>query len=195
GPAHQRRNRRYPAFNSGSAQSYVGFMLEHLKAHLTGKVIILGMGNPLRNDDAAGSLLAQRIKDKVPFTVWDAGSSPENYLGRIIKENPDNLVIFDSADFGACAGEYRVFDAEEVKTTNFFTTHNSSLALVINYLQSQIKTDIIILAIQPKAVIFGDKISPEMESALNKLESWFCSAAKKGVGWKKIFIYLFRFYF
>ena len=44
-------------------------MLEHLKSHLKGKVVILGVGNLMRGDDGVGSLLASGIQGKVPFTV------------------------------------------------------------------------------------------------------------------------------
>ena len=75
-------------------------MLEHLKLHLAGKVVILGIGNTFRGDDGIGSLLAQRLKDKVSFIVYDSGPSPENYLGKIIKDKPDNIIIVDAVDFG-----------------------------------------------------------------------------------------------
>jgi hydrogenase maturation protease HycI len=148
-------------------------MLEHLKSHLNGKVVILGMGNTLSSDDAVGSILASRIKDKVPYTVYDAGANPENYLGKIIKDKPDNIVIIDAVDFGAKPGDYAVLEGKDIKTVNLFATHNASISLTINYLQNNLKVDIIILAIQPKTVAFGDKISQEVENTLTKLEDWF----------------------
>ncbi len=148
-------------------------ILEHLKEHLQGKVIILGIGNSLRNDDALGSLLASRLKDKLPFIVYDAGSSPENYLGKIIKDNPNNIIIIDAVDFGGTPGEFRVLESNDLKTVNLFSTHNASLSLTINYLQSHIKVEIIILIIQPKSIAFGDKISPEIAKTLQELEEWF----------------------
>lgn len=147
--------------------------LEHLKAHLSGEVVILGIGNTLRCDDGIGSLLASRIKDKLPFKVYDAGSSPENYLGKIIKDNPSNVVIIDAADLGLAAGDFRVLEPGQVQTTNLFSTHNSSLSLVINYLQTHIKADIILLIIQPHDLSFGDTLSPAVTNALDKLEAWF----------------------
>jgi len=151
-------------------------MLEHLKLHLTGKVIILGIGNTLRSDDAAGSALASRLEGKVPFAVYDSGANPENYLEKIAKEKPDNLVIIDAADFGGKPGEFRAIEAEELKTVNLFSTHNASISLLTNYLQSQIKVDIIILIIQPKSIAFGDQLSPQVAEAISKLESWFLGA-------------------
>ncbi len=154
-------------------------MLDHLKSHLQGKVIILGIGNPLRSDDGAGSILASRIKDGVSFLVWDAGLNPENYLNRIIKEKPDTLVFIDAADFGGKPGELRLMEAEEIQTTNLFATHNASLSLLINYLQGNIKMNIIVLVIQPKTIALGDTLSPEVSAVLNNLENFFYVQAKE----------------
>lgn len=148
-------------------------MLEHLKEHLKGKVVILGIGNTLNADDGIGSILAACIKDKVPYAVYDAGVSPENYLGKIIKDKPDNIIIIDAVDFGGRPGEFTVLESDDAKTVNLFSTHNASISLTINYLQNNLKVDIIILSIQPKSVNFGDKMSPEVEETLARLESWF----------------------
>ncbi len=147
--------------------------LDHLRAHLKGKVVIIGIGNTLRGDDGVGSLLASRIKDKVPYIVYDAATSPENYLGKIIKDKPDNLVIIDAVDFGAKPGEFSLLEGQDLKTTNLFCTHNASIELTINYLQSNLKVDIIILIIQPKTILFSESLSPEVNETLDKLEGWF----------------------
>jgi len=153
-------------------------MLEHLKEHLKEKAVILGIGNTLRSDDGAGSILANRIKDKVPWVVYDAAESPENFLNKIIALKPKTLVIIDAADFGKEAGELQELEGSNLKTTNLFSTHNSSLSLVINYLQNNLKIDIIILMIQPKTVAFGDKLSPEVSLTLKRLEDWFLNFGK-----------------
>ncbi|MDD5245963.1 MAG: hydrogenase 3 maturation endopeptidase HyCI [Candidatus Omnitrophica bacterium] len=148
-------------------------MLEHLKSHLQGKVVLLGIGNTLRSDDGAGSLLACRLKDKVPYIVYDAGANPENYLGKIIKDNPDNIIIVDAADFAGKPGEIRLLEGQELKTSNLFSTHNASISLTINYLQSSIGADIIILIIQPKSTVFGDSLSSQVDNAVKTLAEWF----------------------
>lgn len=154
-------------------------MLEHLKGHLRGKVLILGIGNTLRSDDGIGSLLAQRIKGCLAFTVYDCGASPENYLGKVIREKPDNIVIIDAVDFGGRPGEFREIEADDVRTSNLFSTHNASISLTINYLKNNLRADIIVLIIQPKVISFGDKLSQEVSEALNKLEGWFIETGKE----------------
>ena len=148
-------------------------MCEDFKSRLKGKVIVLGIGNTLRSDDGAGSVLASRIKGKVPFVVFDASVSPENYLEKIIKEKPDTVVIIDAVDFGGKPGEFKFLQAQEIKTVNLFATHNASISLTINYLQNNLKADIIILIIQPRSINFGDKLSQEVTDTLDKLEAWF----------------------
>ncbi len=154
-------------------------MLEHLKSHLKGKVVILAIGNTLRSDDGAGPVFAQRIKDKLTFKVFDAGTTPENYFGKIIKETPDNLIIVDAVDFGGKPGEIAIIEGDALKTTNLFATHNASISLVTSYLQNNLAADIIALAIQPKTIAFGDKLSREVTEALDKLEGWFCETGKE----------------
>ncbi|MBP7835890.1 MAG: hydrogenase maturation protease [Candidatus Omnitrophica bacterium] len=148
--------------------------LEHLKLHLTGKVLLLGIGNNLRSDDGIGSLLAVRLQGKLPYIVYDASSSPENYLGKIIKDEPDTILLIDAVDFGGEAGEIRLLEGEDIQTVNFFSTHDASISLAISYLKNSLKhTGIFILAIQPKILAFGDKLSPEITQALEKIERWF----------------------
>jgi len=156
-------------------------MLGDLKSHLKNKVIIVGIGNTLRSDDGIGSLLASRIKNKVPYMVFDAGPSPENYLEKIIKEKPDTILIIDAADFGGKPAEFRIWKARDIKTINLFSTHNASLSLTINYLQNNLKADIIILIIQPNKIALGENLSPEASEALNKLENWFYETGKKEI--------------
>lgn len=153
--------------------------LEHLRAHLHGKVVILGIGNALRNDDGIGTLLAGRIKNKVPYIVYDCSTSPENYLGKVIKDQPDNIIIIDALDSGVPAGELGVLENQQLEVANLFSTHNASLSLTINYLQSHLKVDIIILTIQPQSIAFGDKLSPQINAVLERLEEWFCAAGQK----------------
>lgn len=141
--------------------------------------MILGMGNTLRSDDAAGSLLAARIKDRVSYTVYDAGQSPENYLEKIIKEKPDTILIIDAVDFGGKPGEFRLMEARDLKTVNLFSTHNASISLAINYLKNNLQADIIILIIQPKGISFGEGLSQQISETLNRLENCFYDTDKE----------------
>lgn len=140
-------------------------------------MVLVGIGNTLRNDDGAGSVLAARLQGRVPFKVIDAGVSPENYLGKIVRENPESVVIIDAGDFGGEPGEVRECAAGDFKTADFYATHNAPLPLVINYLKEHLECNISVFLIQPKSTGFGDKLSAEVEAAVTKLEESFYGQA------------------
>lgn len=154
-------------------------MSSPFEKYLSGKVVVLGIGNALRRDDAIGSVIAGSLKDTASFIVYDSGSSPENYLGKIIKDDPDNVIIIDAVDFKGKPGEFRVFKPDDFSSAGFFLTHNSSISLVINYLQKSLKANIIVLAIQPSTVTFGEGLSRELNEAFCMVRDIFYEADKK----------------
>ncbi|MBU1125959.1 MAG: hypothetical protein KKC84_08020, partial [Candidatus Omnitrophica bacterium] len=82
-------------------------------------------------------------------------------------------------DFGGKPGEFRELEAEQIETVNLFATHNASLSLTIHYLKTNLLADIIVLAIQPKRIAFGDTVSAEIDAALSALEQWFYAHSKE----------------
>ncbi len=148
----------------------------YLKDKLKGKVVILGVGNPLKGDDGAGSILAARLKGKSSFSVFDAGVSPENYLDKIIKESPEAVIIVDAVDFQGKAGEIRLFPEVEIKTVNLFATHNLSLKLIVDYLKNNLDSDIYLVGIQPKTISMNMVLSEPVKLAMLELERVFANA-------------------
>ncbi|MFH1202160.1 MAG: hydrogenase 3 maturation endopeptidase HyCI [Candidatus Omnitrophota bacterium] len=143
-----------------------------LKKFLKKDTLILGIGNTLRGDDGFGSLLTQRLNKKIGPLAIDAGSSPENFLGKIVKRNPAAILIVDAVDFGGSPGELKIFLPCQLQTSNFFSTHNASVNLLIKFLQENLSADIMCLAAQPKDINFGEGLSPELALSLEKLESF-----------------------
>lgn len=140
------------------------------------RVIFIGIGNMLRGDDAVGVVLAQRLR--LEISIIDAGITPENYLGKIINLNPEEVWIIDALDFGATPGEYKVFKAEELSSDHLFFTHNFSLELFCEYLKKNIQAVIFILGIQPKSTEFSQRLSEEVEIALPEIEKKLIGIAR-----------------
>jgi len=78
--------------NERRAPSPPAGLLTALRALLRGRVVIMGIGNPLRGDDAVGSVVAGALRarlqatsppaDSGRVTVLDAEEIPESWLGR-----------------------------------------------------------------------------------------------------------------
>ena len=66
---------------------------------ISGKTILVGIGNYLRGDDMAGPLFIDSIAGKVSINYINAGSVPENHLERITDFNPEKVVFIDATDF------------------------------------------------------------------------------------------------
>ena len=54
---------------------------------LQGKVVIAGIGNTLRGDDGLGCYLVNRLKGRIHALCIDTGPTPENYVGKMTKED------------------------------------------------------------------------------------------------------------
>ncbi|MFH1848220.1 MAG: hydrogenase 3 maturation endopeptidase HyCI [Candidatus Omnitrophota bacterium] len=147
-----------------------GILREKAKA----KIIILGLGNLLKQDDAFGSLLAKRLIEKnlKRFSVFDLEDVPQNYLGKMIKEAPDFVLLVDAVSFNAAPGDIRIFTPDELVTKGVFFTHNASIGFMMNFLKENTDAPVMLLGVQPKQMDFGEGLSEELEKALNRLEDW-----------------------
>jgi len=143
--------------------------LTKLKDRLQGKVSIVGIGNRLRNDDGVGPEIINRLKNPLPrLLLFDVGEVPENYLGKIVKQRPDTIVLIDAVDFGSSPGTIKIIEKDDIRDESL-STHNASLNLVAKYLQKETSADVFLLGIQPKTTEFGREISQPVREGLEKI--------------------------
>ena len=135
---------------------------------LTGKIVFVGIGNPLRGDDAFGLRLIERIQGKVRAVCIEAGTAPESYTGKIVKEKPDTIVLVDAVHLNKPPGEYALLEKAEILKTGF-TTHDLSPDLMIEYLEGRTRADIYLLGVQPQTLAMGAEMSEPVKKSLDKL--------------------------
>ena len=141
--------------------------LSHL---LLGRVLIVGIGNQLRADDGFGPSLIKRLQGKIKADCLDAGLSPENYIGKIIKFIPDVILFIDAVSIQQPPSTIRLIKAEQIPEYGF-STHNMSPRLMIDNIKSQIKTEIFMLGIEPENLEFGESISKNVLEKLVLIEN------------------------
>jgi len=147
---------------------------DHLKEHLHGRVVILGVGNTMLGDDGVGSLIAQGLKGKIKADVFDCATAPENYIGKASKLNPDAILIIDASLFGQKAGDIALFESDDIARTGF-STHNSPVSMCMDFMGGSVKADILLLSVQPKSIAFDDNLTSEVRAAKNKIEGLLLS--------------------
>jgi hydrogenase 3 maturation protease len=137
---------------------------------LKGKVLVLGIGNTLKQDDGAGPALVAKLKEQnSKVEALDGGSAPENYTGLIKRIKPDTLVIVDAVEFKAKPGCIKVVGEGDLIAQGL-STHNVSLKTFVDFLRADLpQLKVHIIGIQPKQAGFGEGLSPEVEKAVAKL--------------------------
>ena len=142
-----------------------------LRKRLRGKIVIVGMGNPLKGDDGLGPCLIKKLKGKTKARLIDGESTPENYVGKIASLKPDTILVIDACDLGRAPGGVELLEIEKMTSTGY-STHNISPGVFMNYLKETTGADVFMLAVQPGNVNLGEGISSPVEKAIDKIEGW-----------------------
>ncbi len=144
-------------------------MKDRLTSLLKGKVVLVGIGHSLRGDDGLGPALIGRLKDHVGAVCLDAGSSPENYAGAVIREAPDTVLLIDAVHLKRPAGTWEILEEEEIARSGL-STHDLSPKMFIEYLKVRTRARIYLLGVQPGNLTFGDPISASVQKTLETIE-------------------------
>jgi hydrogenase 3 maturation protease len=133
-----------------------------------GRVVIVGIGNPLRGDDGCGPAVIGKLKGRVRATCLDAGQAPENYTGKIVKEAPDTVLLVDAVHLGREPGTYEILEASEIERSGF-TTHDMSPRMFIEYLKGETGARIYLVGVQPERVAFGSEMSHKVKESVEEI--------------------------
>jgi len=147
--------------------------LTKLRNRLQGKGLIVGIGNPLRGDGGVGPETIKRLKSSFPAPLsLDVGEVPENYLGKIVEEKPDTIVLIDAIDFSASPGTIKIIEGDDIRDESL-STHNVSLSIIAKYLQKETFADVFLIGIQAETTEFGREISEPVRESLEKVVKMF----------------------
>jgi hydrogenase 3 maturation protease len=135
------------------------------------KVVIAGIGNPIRTDDYVGLNLVEELKGKLPETVCllEAETVPESYLLDIEEFNPSHVLLIDAAFLGLNPGEASLLEAEKIVDYSAITTHLLPLRIFCDYIKQATGAKIALLLIEPKSMEFGEGLTAEVHVAAERL--------------------------
>jgi hydrogenase 3 maturation protease len=135
-----------------------------------GKVVVLGIGNPLRGDDALGLEILRLLRGRVPRRVRliEAHTMPENFSGEVRRFKPSHVLLIDAASFSAKPGVVRLVPPEDIGGVAV-STHALPLSMFAEVVQKTVKAKVLLLGVQPKTVDFVGGLTPEMEKAAREI--------------------------
>ncbi|WP_457742732.1 hydrogenase 3 maturation endopeptidase HyCI [Thermococcus sp.] len=115
------------------------------------RVVICGIGNDVRGDDAFGVLVVERLKELIDnpnVLIINCGEVPENYTSKISGFKPDLVVFVDAVDFRGEVGEYVIADPEGT-LGEAVSTHGLPLKFITRFMKTMINADFVLIGCQP----------------------------------------------
>lgn len=134
------------------------------------KIIILGVGNELKSDDGAGPYVIDRLGDVSSENVIliDAQTVPENFTGKIRKEQPSHLVIVDACLMDEEPGTVKIVNRDDFNNIGI-STHSMSLSYFVKYLEQDNSFNVIFIGIEPELMEFANALTPKVKEGADNL--------------------------
>jgi len=135
------------------------------------RVVVAGIGNPIRTDDYVGLKIVEDLKGKLPATVLllEAETVPESCLLDIEEFHPSHVLLIDAAFLGLKPGEASLLDAEKIANSSAVTTHLLPLRVFCEYVKQATGAKIALLLIEPHSTEFGEGLTTEVQGAADRL--------------------------
>ena len=145
--------------------------------------IVLGIGNRLGGDDAAGTCVVdmlnpalralsaerRRAKALLPAEIMaiDAGTAPESFTSVIRQHRPDLLILVDAADMGLPPGSLRIIAPKKISVLSF-STHHIPVPMFISYIK-EFCGKVLLVGVQPEQTETGSGISKGVRKNVKRL--------------------------
>jgi hydrogenase 3 maturation protease len=134
------------------------------------RVVVIGMGNELRADDAVGLEVVRHLKpyegDKL--VVFEGHTTPEAFVSPTCAAKPTHLLIVDAAELGELPGAWRFLSKDEINEV-LFTTHAIPATEVAAEIQRRCGAKVAFLGIQPKIRDVSLSVSRECKKTADEV--------------------------
>ena len=142
---------------------------------------MVGVGQEINGDDAAGVKVARRLVKQtagrverrsparsISLLVVEAAHAPENCTGAIRRFAPDLVILVDAAEMGDPPGTVRWLDWREAVGLNT-STHSLPASMVARYLVGELSCEVALIGIQVQDTSLGAGISPAVRRAIRSV--------------------------
>jgi hydrogenase maturation protease len=164
------------------------------------RTLLLGIGNILMNDDAAGVLVVQALAEKYTFSqelvVMDGGTLGLDILPYL--EGVDRLLVVDAVETGGSPGTIVRMTGDDIPLAlaTKVSPHQMGLKdlLLVADLQGYAPAEMVLWGVQPGSIEMDIELSPEVargveilkEKVLEELAAWGLPATPKQAGKQRI---------
>jgi len=135
------------------------------------RVVVAGIGNPLRKDDFVGVEIVRNLLNKVSQSVYliECETVPESFMEPITDFKPTHILIIDAALLNLKPGSSKLIEPGQMMRQSAISTHALPLRIFCEYLAKTTGAKIALLLIQPKDAGFGEGLTTELKKTAVKL--------------------------
>lgn len=137
------------------------------------KLLILGVGNELKCDDGVGPFIIKKLEKEFSednIVLINGETVPENFTGKIKKDNPSHIIILDACLMDEEPGTVKVVSSENFVNIGI-STHSMSLSYFVKYLTREHDFEIIFIGIEPESMDYNENLTEVVEkNALELIE-------------------------
>ena len=135
------------------------------------RLAVVGIGNELHGDDGAGVIVARRVVKRIlhpNMMVIEGATAPEAFTGPLRRFHPSVVLLVDIADLGGKPGAISFVVMEHLSgwTGN---SHTMPPTVLADFLIQDMGCEVALLAIQPKQLEFGEKLSSPIQRAVARV--------------------------
>jgi len=153
--------------------NYEFHIQESLKKWLadSGRVVIAGIGNPIRTDDFVGVKIIQNLEGKISDRIQliECETVPESFLEPMIDFNPTHILLIDAAILGLKPGSIQLVNPEAVAEVPAVTTHLLPLRIFCEYITKMTGAKIALLLIEPENTDFGEGLTQKVQATSEEI--------------------------
>lgn len=149
------------------------------------ELLIIGVGNLFRKDDAAGIFVARRLKERMGDAVPVLEHTGEGVTLMEAWKTCSRVILVDAVSSGAAVGAIHRVDAirSELPVDWFScSTHNFGIAEAVELARSldQLPKELRIIGIEGADFSPGEGLSPEVERAAGQVVEELVHCVKEG---------------
>ncbi len=140
--------------------------MNELEQYVGQDLLVVGVGNPLRGDDAAGLALGEQLAEKLHWPYLCCEEVPENYLTEMLDSPAETILMVDAVSLGTTPGDIKVLSPDQLAGDNI-STHNCSVSLLATVLEKAANKRVLVLGIQPANMGWGSHLSQPVTEAID----------------------------
>ena len=135
------------------------------------RVAVLGIGNELNGDDAAGVEISRRLIASLPASanryIVEAGPAPEAFTGPLRRFQPDLVILVDAGQMDDPPGTIRWFEWQQAAGFSA-STHTLPPTVIARFLLNEMHCAVGLLLVQAVSVEFDAPVDPSVRRAVQE---------------------------